>query len=786
MKTISIVSNAALLGSLLAATSAFAQTPQAAEQGTGAAVPGSDIVVTARRREETLIGAPVAVSVVGAADLQRRAIVGMDNLVQSVPQLLISEVGANPQGGIVLIRGIGVGEANPFADQAVSFNVDGLQVSRANIRRVAEVDMAQVEVLKGPQALYFGKNSPAGIIVIRTNDPGDRFEAGINASYEFVGDEGRLDGFVSTPITDSLGVRLALFGSHMQGYFRNSYPQNNIYAPDRIRLPHNKDWGGRLTLKFDNGGPFDAKLKISRSSVRTEGGEAAVQTIACPLGFSQLAPALDNCRVDKYVFRPDSGPNFSAFDPVITDRPYADQDQTLVSLEMNYALTDQLTLTSATGYYGIRASHSSSFVLADPDHAARITGGYQKLNTDEYSQELRLASDFEGAFNFMIGAYYQDTKLYHVGSTMYNGAAPLVLGQHETHIQNGKAWSVFGQLSVEIVPTLELSGGGRYSDEKKRIDNFGPAGDFIPTIRPHRKWHDFSPEATLTWRPTDRFTLYGGYKHGFLSGGFNAGTGNPRNDRSYDQQKIEGVEVGVKALALDNRLRTGLVLYNYISTGLQVTATIPRENGTGSDQVVVNAGKARIRGAEFEATFAASEVLTLRTGLAYNHARYKQFSGPCYPGQSIAMGCDQQQLVAGGPFTAQNLSGQRLFRAPDWSLQGGFTASMPFDADRRLSLSSDLSYSSGYYGQATNKPDSWQKGYALLDANLTYFDDARGFSIGVVGRNLTNKYYYFRSLDQVFTGSGTGTATTTPSDTMALINRGRQVMLRVGYRLGGR
>lgn len=782
--TSALTSISAAMSATMLMTGLSVAVPALAQEPVAATMAGDAIVVTARRREETLIGAPVAVSVVGGAELERRAIHSMDNLVQSVPQLVISEVGANPQGGIVLIRGIGVGEANPFADQAVSFNVDGLQVSRANIRRVAEVDMAQIEVLKGPQALYFGKNSPAGIIVIRTNDPGDHFEAGVNASYEFVGDEGRLDGFISSPITDSLGVRLALFGSHMKGYFRNVYPQDNIFAPDRIRLPHNKDWGGRLTLKFDNGGPFDARLKVSRSSVRTEGGEAAIQAIHCARGYSLLAPGLDDCRVNKYMIRPDSGPNFTPIEPLVTDRPYADQDQTLVSLEMNYALSDALTLTSATGYYGIRADHSSSFVLADPAHANVITGGYQGLDTDEFSQELRLASDFSGPFNFMIGGYYQDTKLDHLSSTLYNALAPAVIGQHETHVQNGKAWSLFAQLSYKITRTLELSGGGRYSDEKKTIDNYGPDGALIPTIVPERSWDNFSPEATLTWRPTDEFTLYGGYKQGFLSGGFNAGTGNPRNDRSYDQQKIRGFEVGVKALALDNRLRTGLVVYNYISTGLQVTATIPRENGTGSDQVVVNAGKARIRGAEFEATFAANEQLSLRTGIAYNQARYRNFTGPCYPGQSIAMGCDQQQVVAGGPFTAQDLSGERLFRAPDWSVQGGFTATLPVGEAQKFALSSDISYSSGYYGQATNKPESWQRGYPMIDANLTYFDDARGISLGIVGRNLTNEYVYFRSLDQVFTGSGTGTNIVTPSDTLALINRGRQIMLRFGYKFG--
>ena len=330
-----------LFGTLMAAWAA----PVAAQDVPAATSPAAqakadasaDIIVTARRRDETLISVPVAVSVVTGADLTRRGITNLDTLAQAVPQLIISDVGNNAQGGVVVIRGIGVGESNPFADQAVSFNVDGVQVSRANIRRMAEVDLKQVEVLKGPQALFFGKNSPGGIVVLHTADPGDHFEAGANTSYEFVGDEIRSEGYVSGPLSDTFGVRVAAYGSHLSGYFHNVIPPTALNGPATPRLPGNTEYGGRVTLKFNPSNAFDAKLKISYGHVRSTGPDSTIQSVNCPFGASQLSTA-DDCKANNTLIRADLGPALAALAPDLAAESYLKQRQLLIGYEMNYHL----------------------------------------------------------------------------------------------------------------------------------------------------------------------------------------------------------------------------------------------------------------------------------------------------------------------------------------------------------------------------------------------------------------------------------------------------------------
>lgn len=768
---------------------ATAQMTSSADMQGRSVSPGGDgdIVVTARRREESLIAAPVAVTALSGAELERKALVRLDNLVHSVPQLMISEAGSTPQGGIVLIRGIGVGESNPFADQAVSFNVDGVQVSRANIRRIAEVDMAQIEVLKGPQALFFGKNSPAGVIVIRTRDPGDRLEFGANASYEFVGDEMRGDAYVSGPLNDILGARLAIYGSDMDGYFRNVSTPSAALGETEDRLPYSREYGGRITLRLDPGGPFDARLKASYSHVRSAGPDAAIQTVACPYGASQLAPGIDDCRANKTVLRPNTPIALEAADPLIENVPFYRQKLALFGLEMNYQLSDALTLTSMTGYFHLNGRHSSQFVTADSDRLDLLVGTGQTFKAKEVSEELRLASDFEGPFNFMLGTHLQHVSLDNGTSVYLNGPTPISLVQPLALKQRGTAASVFLQMSLDITPTLELSGGGRYSYEKKKFRlKHRYTGLDVPTLVPERDWDDFSPEATLSWRPSDDLTVFGSYRHGFLSGGFNAGSGNPDRDRSFDQQITKGFEAGVKAQLLDGRLRTSLVGYTYDTSGLQVTANVVFPGALSPEQVVLNAAEARTRGVEWDADFQVNDMLSLHGAVAYNHARYGAFDvAPCYSGQTIALGCNLSPTPA-GPFSAQDLSGQRMQRAPDWSLQGGFNFALPINDGQTLNLWSDASYSSSYYGHVANKPDSLHGAYALVDAGLSYTNEALGYTIGLIGRNLTNKYVYYRSLDSVFTGSGTGTNSPTArlSDTNALVNRGRQIMVRLSYELG--
>ena len=194
-------------------------------------VAADDIIVTARRRDETSIAVPVVLTAETGAELTRRGINSLDSVAQLVPGLTLLDSGGSRQGGTISMRGVAGPDTNPLGDQAVSFNVDGVQVAKSSVRRLAVMDLQQVEVLKGPQALFFGKNSPGGIISMRTADPTSHFEAKASLGYEVNAHEWRGDGFISGPLTDTLGARLAFYGADMRGWVKNIVPADSILPP---------------------------------------------------------------------------------------------------------------------------------------------------------------------------------------------------------------------------------------------------------------------------------------------------------------------------------------------------------------------------------------------------------------------------------------------------------------------------------------------------------------------------------------------------------------------------
>lgn len=531
---------------------------------------GGDIIVTARRREETSIATPVAITAVSGAQLQQRGISNVDALARVVPTLITSEATSSPQGGIVAIRGLSGVDANPFGDQAVSFNIDGVPVARSSVRRLSQMDVAQIEVLKGPQALFFGKNSPGGIISVRSADPTPSLQAGLTAGYEFKADEIRAEGFVSAPITDTLGVRLAGYYDHMEGDVRNVAPTGgtNILVPFDRRVPNGKEYAVRGTLKWNPTNRFDARLKISYNDADGSGSTDILQFVDCPLGRPQGTPAAfatpEDCMADGKVTASDNiGPNFRNADPRFGTETFLRSRQTLAGLEMNYDLTDTLKLSSISGYYNALNAYVGSFTANFQENGIPQTflPAYARLRIREMTQETRLTSNFDGPVNFMLGGLYQESRGNNAAAVYFNANSP-TFSTNYLYKQKGTAYSIFGQVMVEIVPKLELSGGARYSNEKKELTVFRAARapnrlTLIDVVAPNKaSFNNLSPEATVTYRPSQNLTIYGSYKEGFLSGGFNAtqpallpGTNAAGQfvsaiDPRYDQQLIHGFEGG--------------------------------------------------------------------------------------------------------------------------------------------------------------------------------------------------------------------------------------------------
>ncbi len=331
----------------------------------------------------------------------------------------------------------------------------------------------------------------------------------------------------------------------------------------------------------------------------------------------------------------------------------------------------------------------------------------------------------------------------------------------------GSHYSGYAQLRWTPLASFELSAGGRYSHESKRLDTFTAINLPEPGAR-SRDWDNFSPEITAAWRPSSELTVFASRKKGFLSGGFTI-YGDP-----YGQQTTVGYEVGVKALLADERLRLDFSAYSYRVKGLQVSLV----NGLQTN--IVNAGKSSVRGLEADANWQTPvRGLSVQTALGYNRARYDVFNTNCYIGQPIERGCDLA-LGAGGAYTLQDLRTRPLSHAPDFTSTHSLIYERPVAGGYRLELSVDAAYTSSYYTDTLDTPFGQMGGYWLLDSGVRLRELKHSWELDLLGRNLANKFYYISSGQANFTGDGSGTrGALLPADQTASISRGREVMIRV-------
>jgi len=307
---------------------------------------------------------------------------------------------------------------------------------------------------------------------------------------------------------------------------------------------------------------------------------------------------------------------------------------------------------------------------------------------------------------------------------------------------------------LNVTPQLELAGGGRYTHQTNELDSFNvylhplitsqiPVGQHITGSKSQS---NFSPEATLTWRPTSEITLYTAYKTGFLAGGFSnpgalARTANITN-LSFSEETVKGIEAGLKTSLLDRRLTANLTLYRYQYKGLPLTALVAIDANT-LIFTTQNAANTVAKGVELETNFQAGNGLTLRGTVAYNDARYAKFpNAQCYTGQTAAQGC-----ITTGTTRAQDLSGKAVYRAPKWIITAGIAKDTQLADNINLNTTVDIRSSSGYFVGLNLNPLSYQKGYVTLNAGATLTINDK-WSVALLGRNLTNRAYATLGLDK--------------------------------------
>lgn len=820
-----------LASSVLLASTGFTQEAAPADAGGGTVAPAPDadepqgglqeIVVTARKRAESVQDVPAVVTAIPEVQIRRADLTSIERIAARTPNFTVGRA-SNGAGAQLSMRGIGSPSTSIGIEQSVAVVVDGVYYGQGRVINEGFFDLSRVEILKGPQALFFGKNATAGVISLTTADPTATPEFRAKLGYEFRSQQllGELIG--SGPLTDTLGIRVAVRGSKMWGgYYKNVSAPTTYNTFDSATLtvtphsvsaaekdgPQERELLGRVTLKWEPDDRWTANLKVSGGRNEVTNGIWNYVMAKCEKGVSTLNPIYKCGR--NFINHAQNLPS-----ALVANFPYAREGGELYNVYKSFAATanvaykaDALTITSVTNY-----QWNNNHYAGSGDFQNSPTGTWVTENTSwrSFSTELRALTTFDGPLNLLAGVLYQKSKRDFGQWIMFGNlenslAAPADRYAAITKDSNTKGETVSGYAQViwKVAPTLELTGGVRYTHETKDSYFVQPyinplitglfrqqdSADGLGVVNVDQTFDNWSPDATITWKPNDDIVLYGAYKTGFKSGGFSNGglnsasSADPARDLAFDDETASGFEAGIKTTLAGKQLRFNVTAYSYKYSGLQVDFF---NSSIFAFQTLT--ADARTKGIETEFEFAPYAVpgLNIHGSLNYNDAKYTSFLGPCFEGQRPAEGClldsSGHTPAAGQSPTYQLLDGKPLSMAAKWTGAFGVSYDRDVGESYRFGVSADMRYSSSYIVSSFNNPDSRQSPYAVLDASVRFGDRDDRWEIALVGKNLTNKFYGLSSQDGPSTGSGTGTPGGVHADEFLFGNLPRTVQLQASVK----
>lgn len=686
--------------------SMFAGSAMAAVAGS-ASTAVEEVVVTAQKRAENVQDVPISMEVVSAKKLEAFHAETFKDL--AVPNMNVGAVGGNDA---IYMRGFGSPSQNYAFDQAVSLYVDGIYAGKARQFMAPFFDLQRVEVLRGPQGALFGKNTAAGAISVISAQPTSTPEAEVTGIYNFDLKGVEFSGHVSGPITDKLSARFAARIVDQDGYIKNLAPgAHGKETTDESQL-------ARLTLKYvDGDADFTAKAEYGHAKSDGNG------TVSGPLDASQQ-PKLTRYAVE---------------DPSLGDAGFDTTSWNLAGTG-NLKL-GEFTLTSITGFSSFDAGHVNNFDQTIPAGGVAEASVFNSFpeHYQQWSQELRLQSPTGGRFDYIVGAYY-DNSQYRVRSAAHYF---LIFGEFlGTSIfkQQAESWSVFGQGAYHFTDAFRALGSLRYSHTDKRGFYQGKQdkGPF-PFLGNTTASGDISegrvdPSLTLQYDIAPHTMVYAAYGQGSKSGGFVSNTSGTTNGSfAFDPEHSTNYELGLKTTLADGRLVLSTAIYNIKFDNLQVSTYNPNVQ----EFIVGNAAKASGKGIEAAATWYPATGLDISGSAAYQDVKYDDFPGA----QCLA----SQPLSACNPLVpasvdANNLAGSPLPNISKFSgnVQIHYVAELP--SDFRLGTTVAVTGRSKFFNSDDQSPlYGQQNGYAKVDARIELFPGKGKWSLALVGTNLTNE-----------------------------------------------
>jgi iron complex outermembrane receptor protein len=740
---------------LLAVTqAAYADTAAATDTAsTGSSASVGEVVVTAQRRSQNIQDVPESVQAVSSKQLIAAGIKSTQDLGQITPNVtIISPIGAGNQP-LITIRGIGLNDFDTNNAGPNGVYADDVYLSAPGVQNFSMFDIAQVQVLKGPQGTLYGRNTSGGALLFTSNRPTDYFTADVHGEY---GNYNTLQlvGAIGGPIAPGLDARIAAVVNHSDGYnhnFLTGQPYDNVNN-EAVRLQLQYEPNDRLKLYFNStvGYLNNHPEPYGHIGVFVPG----TQNTPSPT-FCTPAQAFAGGCVDLFGYGT----------PPFWQGAYAETKNltnlaAITQFRADYK-AGPITLTSITAWEYDKKFHPED-TDGDPLNLIRATYGV-KSNT--YTQEFRAAQN-EKNFNWVAGFYYLHEKLsqdqplslffdgdlgggfgIQPGPGAFDGIAQII-SDNSTQTTDTAAGFAQGDYTWRRF-TLTL--GGRYTWERKSFNylqstrfqqggdgNYGPP---MGIVNPFPNGEsatasNFTYRVALSYHFTDQIQAYGSIATGFKSGGFNGSFLSADPTQAAAQllpikpEEVTAYEIGEKATLFDHRLVLDAALFYNAYRNEQVFASVTESIVLGgqptqiSAQILGNAPASHTEGAEFQITAVPFDGLTIDLEPAILRTR---MDNGVFPGGSDFTG---KELSNAPKFTFTAIVDYR------WALANGDDINFRWNSN----------YRSHYWFDATNDPYIQQNGYWLHNLNIEY-ESSQHWDVGLFVRNVANEKYSLTSSD---------------------------------------
>jgi iron complex outermembrane receptor protein len=733
-----------------------------------------EVFITAQKRTQKLQDVPISVNALTGEKIEAAGLTNIERLADYIPSFNMTQTGI---GTNIAIRGISSGVNQGFEQSAAQF-VDGVHFGRSQLARAPFLDIERVEVLRGPQSILFGKNSTAGAISITTAKPTDEFEGKISYLYEpeYGEQDARL--VLSGPLTDTFSARLAVLDSSLDGFIENTTLDRDEPAEDNQVV--------RLSLGWQPTDNWDINLKVEDGSFDSDGRNIEVvkpvfnpNPVLDPSG-NPVTPVAYQTMLS-FLTAGDYFLDTSQDWKRQSNGDYSYNDTENQTLTIEYFLEDH-TITSVTGRNAYQYEELCDcdftgapgfFILSEEDY-------------DQFSQELRIASDEDQKFSYLGGVFFQKSSLeFHdvVGvpvdsfiatafQSRIGAATANALRGASTQRdfnQDTKLYAIFAQGTYNFTESSRLTLGARYTKENKEASrhqyHVTPAGVALPegsvtdlynglwsifkidphTIEGDRDESAFTPLITYQFDLNSTDMIYASYTTGFKSGGFDVrsnaapnalggiyngqapGIPNIEGSWEFEDEEVKNYELGGKFLLAGGAAELNVALFRSEFDDMQTS----QFDGQLSFNVT-NAGQALVQGLEVDGRWALFDNVLLRGGVAFIDFEYTDFkNSQCYFGQVDNIGPNNDSIC--------DATGARREFTPETQGNLGLDYTLEFSGGLKLVSTLDLIYSSDYLTTPSLDPKFKQDSYVKVNARIALSGNDDLWEIALVGKNLTDE-----------------------------------------------